>query len=269
MKLSELGQVSRLVILLYGQPLAGKTVLASQFPHPVFIELDEKLTSVLTARARGKEKFDFDTFSIDEDETTDEDFIKLCGKAFARQSAWIKTQKLTERLLETLPQDATLIIDSITRLAEHLIRFIEKTTNHKPIQLQDWNAFTMHIADYRDLLRSTKAKCNVIIIGHEDTIENKLTGAIEKTLYLPTKQRYRLPGVADEYWLLKANSKLKGNKRVNSRTLQIVPDRTSPSGSSSWMDNLDEPTYAKIRPYLENGLGRKLPEPTWTPQTNY
>ena len=268
MKLSKLGQVSRLVILLYGQPLAGKTVLASQFPNPVFIELDGKMTSVLTARANREEKFDFDTYFIDEDETTDEDFINLCGKAFARQSAWLKTQKLTERLLETLPQDATLIIDSITRLSEHLIHFIEKTTNHRPIQLQDWNSFTMHIGDYMDLLRSSKAKCNVIVIGHEDTLKNELTGAIEKTLYLPTKQRYRIPGIADEYWLLRANTKLKGNKRVNSRTLQIVPDRTSPSGSSCWMDNIENPTYEKIRPYLEKSLGRELPEPTWTPQTD-
>lgn len=264
MKMSEMSNVNRLVILLYGKPMVGKTVLASQFPNPTFIELDGKMTSVMTSRNMSGANFDFDVFSIDEAETTDPDFIELCGKGFAKQAAWLKVRKLTEVLLDKLPQDSTLVIDSITRLSEHLIHFIEKTTNHKPIQLQDWNSFTMHLAEYRDLLRSFRAKCNVIIIGHEQIDKDELTGEIERALYLPTKQRYRLPAIADEAWLLRAETKIVGGKRKSQRILQVVPDRMTASGSCSWIPNINSPTYEKIKPYLEKSLGRELPEPTWT-----
>lgn len=266
MRLSDMENVSRLVILLYGRPLVGKTVLASQFPSPTFIELDEKLTSVISSQTMSGQKFDFDAFSISEEETKDPDFIKLCGEGFAKQNAWVKTKKLTEVLLKTLPQDSTLVIDSITRLSEHLMHFVEKLSNRKPLQIQDWNTFTMYLAEYRDLLRDPSAKCNVIVIGHEDVVKDEVTGAIEKILYLPTRQRYRLPAIADEYWLLRAEPKVVGGKRVNHRILQVVPDRMTPCGSSQWMENIDDPTYEKVKPYLEKGLGRELPAPTWTPK---
>ncbi|MCK4522063.1 MAG: AAA family ATPase [Nanoarchaeota archaeon] len=266
MRLSEMKTISRLVILLYGRPLVGKTVLASQFPSPTIIELDEKLSSVMSSRSMNNEKFDLDAFFVTNDTTTDPDFIKLCGEGFAKQDAWIKTKKLTEVLLETLPQDSTLVIDSITRLSEHLMHFVEKLSNRKPLQIQDWNTFTMYLSEYRDLLRTSSAKCNVIVIGHEDVVEDKVTGAVEKILYLPTRQRYRLPAIADEYWLLRAEPKLKDGKRVSHRILQVIPDRITPCGSSQWMGNIEDPTYEKIKPYLEKGLGRKLPEPTWTPK---
>jgi hypothetical protein len=266
MKLSDMGGSNRLVILLYGKPLVGKTVLASQFPSPTFIELDGKMASVTSSRNVDSGSFDFDSFFIDESETTDPDFIELCGKGFAKQSAWIKTQKLTEVLLEKLPQDSTLVIDSITRLSERLVSFVEKLTNHKPLQRQDWNAFTMHLSDYRDLLRSTTAKCNVVVIGHEDVIKDETTGAIERILYLPTRQRHRLPAIADEYWLLRAEPRVKDGKMTSRRMLQVIPDAVTPCGSSQWMPNIPDPTYEKLKPYLEKGIGRKLPDPTWTPK---
>ena len=190
----------------------------------------------------------------------------MCGEGFAKQHPWVRIRKLTEVLLETLPQDATLIIDSVTRLAEHLVHFVEKTVNRRPLQIQDWNTFTMYLSEYRDLLRDPIAKCNVILIGHEDVVKDEVSGAIEKVLYLPTRQRYRLPAIADEYWLLRAEPKVVGGKRVSCRILQVVPDRITPCGSSQWMENIEDPTYAKLKPYLERGLGRELPPPTWTPE---
>ena len=263
MKIEDLGQVRRLVILLYGKPMVGKTLLASQFPQPHFIELDGKMGSVLTAYSRAKKKFSLTTFEIDDAPTTDPDFIALCGESFAKQNAWLKTKKLTEMLLKTLPQDATLIVDSITKLSKVLMDFISRTTGHKPLQLQDYNMFTIYLQEYIDMLRGSLGKCNVILIGHEDIIKDETTGAIERVLYIPTKARYSLPAMADEYWRLVVKPKVVGGKAQNVRYLQTTPDRITASGSSIWLPDIEEPTYGKIRPYLEKGLGRKFPEPNW------
>ena len=263
MKIENLGKVSRLVILLYGKPMVGKTLLASQFPDPYFIELDDKMGSVLTAYSKSKRKFSLTTFSIGEDETKDPDFLELCGTTFAKQNAWLKTKKLTEMLLKTLPQDSTLVIDSITRLSKILIDFISKTTNHKPLQLQDYNMFTIYLGEFIDMIRGSLGKCNVILIGHEDILKDETTGALERVLYIPTKARYSLPAIADEYWRLIVKPKVMGGKQQNIRYLQTTPDRITASGSSIWLPDIENPTFLKIKPFLEKGLGREFPPENW------
>jgi len=258
MKLSEVWN-TKFVAILYGKPKTGKTILASQFPSPWFLDMEKGLGSVVAARSMLGLDFDFDVTEINNDETDDEDFIKLCGKAFTKQDGWTKLKKMSESLVSKMPIDSTLVIDSLTKAGELLLDNIKRVSGRKQMQIQDWGTFKDEILFWFNGLFT--GKCNVIIIAHEQVIKDELTGAIERTLLLPGQSSQRLPSVADEFWYLIKQPVGKKVKRV----LQCDGDRITASGSRSWMPNLEAPSYEKIKPYLEKSLDRKLPKATWIP----
>jgi len=256
-KLSKLVKGGRFVAILYGKPKCGKTVLASQFPNPFFINLDPLGYASLSVVPEGA---DFEVVDISEEPTTDPVFVKWCGQGFVRQQAWLKTRKLTEEAVKRLGPDDTLVVDNLSRLAEYLVAHIEKKTGRRPLQVQDWNWFVMYLREFIEVV-TTGGKCNVILVAHEQVHKDELDGAMERTIYMPTGMRWRAPSVVGEFWYLKAEPRGKEVRRV----LQCVPDRKTPCGSRCWMPDIEEPTYEKMKPYLEKGLGRQLPPPTWTP----
>ena len=261
MKLSEMNS-NRFVAILFGKPKSGKTVLASQFPNPWFIDLDKGLKSVVTIRAIKGLKFDFDVTVIDETPTTDPDFIKLCGKSFSGMQPWLKVKKMVEMLVKGMPVDSTLVIDSLTKAGEFLLKYITNSTGHK-MQIQDWGTFMDEMLELFGTLLSDKGRCNVIVIAHENIEKDELTGAIEKCILVPGSSSKRLPTLVDEYWYLDAKSRLTKNGRVLERTLRNIPDKMVAVGSRSWMPDIKDPSYDKVKSYLEKSLGRKLPEGTW------
>ena len=256
MRFSDVKQ-TKFVAILYGKPKTGKTVLATQFPMPWVVDMEKGLGSVMAIqRAKGL-KFDFDVTEINDEVTEDKDFIDLCGKTFARQDAWTKLKKLTEVLCGKMPQDSTLVVDSLTKAGELLLEHIKRTNNRKQLQIQDWGTFAEEMLFWFNLLFT--GKCNVIVIAHEQVIKDELTGNIERTLLLPGKSASRLPTVVDEFWYME--KKLVG-KNVK-RTLCTFGDRITSAGSRSWMPDIEDPSFEKMKPYLEQSLGRKMPEPTW------
>jgi len=260
---------NRLFIILMGKPLTGKSVLASQFPSPWFIDLDFQLGSINTIRNRMKLDFDFDVTQISEEPTEDKDFIDLVGKAFARQSGWRKVKRLSEVLSRKMPQDSTLVLDGLSKSGEMLHTHLRQLTKHTPLQIQDWGTFLEEMTSLCDIFASPNAKPNVILIAHENIIKNEVTGAIERILYVAGKSAYRLPSLCNEFWYLTQSTKvLKGGVTKSIRTLQTHGDRMMNAGSRSWMSDIENPTYAKIKPYLEDTVGRQLPAPTWTPEEN-
>jgi len=257
MKYSDI-QAKKFVAILYGKPKTGKTVLASQFPMPWFIDLEKGLASVGAVQKIKGLDFDFDVTIIDNDKTEDEDFIKLCGSTFARQDAWTKLKKLSVALVDKMPVGSTLIVDSITKAGECLLEHIKKVTNRSQLQIQDWGTFAEEMQFWFNGLFG--GKCNVIVIAHEQIIKDELTGAIERTLLLPGKSAGRLPTIVDEFWYLE--KVLRGKNVV--RVLKSDGDRITAAGSRCWMPDIEEPSFAKMKPYLEQGVGMELPEPTWT-----
>jgi len=257
-------------ILLWGPGLSGKTVLATQFPMPYVLALDpHALMSVRGLRNRYGLDFDVDTLYLDDDETTDPDFIALCGKPFAKLTAWEKLKKCVRILVsdtqKRLPQDATLIIDNVSRMSESLLFYIRKLTRRNALQIQDWMIFIDELQELLDYMKSNKRQCNVIIIAHDELVRNAESNAIERLILLPTKIRHRMPTLASDYLYMTAASKGAGtNKRVV-RKLRSMPDPFMALGSRCLIPDIENPTYARLRPYLETALGRKMPEPNWTP----
>jgi hypothetical protein len=252
----------RYFVVLMGKSFAGKSVLASQFPKPCFIDLDFNLSSITAIRSRMKLNFDFDVIQINEEETTDEDFIKLCGKGFTKVSGWNKVKKLSAVLSKKMPQDSTLIIDGLSRMGEMLRNHIMRITG-KEMRIQDWGTFADEMCEFCDDLNSPYAVPNVILIAHEDIVKDELTGAIERVLLVAGKSSARIPSLCSEFWRIAHEAKPGGAK--SKRILQVDADRITSTGSRSWLPTTVNPTYEKIKPYLEQTVGRDLPPPTWTP----
>ena len=244
--------------------MGGKTVLASQFPQPFFVDLEDGLHSVKALRSKLGLDFNFDVITIDENPTTDEDFIKLCGQRFSKMSGWSKTRQLVEVLCRKMPKNTTLVFDNISRAYEMLLTHIQGVVGRSKLQIQDWGTFVDEMGAVINVMKY-KAKCNIIIIGHEEYIKDELSGELYRKFLMVTKLRERLPSMVSEFWRLYSEPKGPKNKREIVRRLQTESDFTTAVGSRSLVPNMENPTYAKLKPYLEKLVNDKLPEPTWTP----
>jgi hypothetical protein len=256
---------AKTVFFIWGRGKVGKTVLASQFPGCVFICVgDDGLGSVRSMRAALHLDFDFDSFILDETKTIDEDFVKLCGAQIAASTCWAKVKRLVFMLTKGMPQDSFLILDHYSNMSDALITHICHKTGHD-MQIQDWGTFVDEMAELIGYLKLNTTKCNSVILFHDDLMKDEVSGSIMRTLLSPTKLRNTLPTVPDEYLYMKAISRGATNVRYTERILQSVMDESTNTGSRSLMPDIINPTYAKIKPYLEAFLGRELPPPTWTP----
>ncbi|HXK71943.1 MAG TPA: AAA family ATPase [Clostridia bacterium] len=258
--------VGKFMVLFWGPPKVGKSVLASQFPNLYYVNVDDGLGSVKAMTTKQGIDIDFKHFNVGSGKTTDKDYIELCGEKMAmNSSAWTKNKKLAEMLAKTCKEDDTIVIDHLARIGEFLQRHIERSTGNRPLQIQDWNTFTMELTDYFDYFKDEACKANVIILGHDNYYEEKATGELRKLLLLPSSMRQRIPGFVSE--VLYIHTEVSGGKRNRqfTRHLQSMPDRMTATGSRSLIPDMENPTYLKMKPYLEAYLGKKLPEPTWTP----
>lgn len=258
MQLRDLTQ-SRFVALLWGPPKTGKTVLASQFPSPYFIDLDKGITSVL-AMTQGMD-VNFPVYQVDDGPSDDPDITNIVGKAIARTDGWTITDKLVRELLRTLHQDATLVVDNLTRLGEFLVNHLKRRFKRDQLQIQDWGMFVSLLGSLMDAIHSAAYECNVLLVAHDQIIKDEMTGRLERVLLLPTTQKHRVPTVVGDLWYL--TYEWKGKDRI--RILKTSADRQTALGSRLLIPDIEDPTYAKIKPFIEKALGRKLPEPTWTP----
>lgn len=269
MKMSEFRN-EKLSMLFIGPAFSGKTVLASQFPEPFIVALDpHAVISIQGLKARYKLDFDVECVYIDDNRTEDPTYIEKCGKAFTGMTAWEKTKKLITVLCNNsehqLPQDATLIIDNYSRIGEVILAYTKKVIGRKALQIQDWNIFIDEIQELADILKSSRRKCNVISIAHEESVKDKVTGEVEKLILMPTKIRYRIPTLASDYFQIHAKSELSGGKRRIVRNLQSTPSTQIATGSRCLIPDIQYPTYDKMRPYLTAALNRTMPGPNWTP----
>ena len=253
-------------IMLWGPAFGGKSVLASQFPNPHFVSLDpHTLLSVRGLKARYKLDFDVNIIDLNEDVTEDQDFIDATSAIIAKQMAWEKTLHLCEFWIRTLPQNATLVLDNITRGSEYLLGWIRKSAGRVQLQVQDWGVFVNQIEDLMKVITHSTRKCNVVVIAHEEVAKDPMTDQTQRYLLMPTKARYRIPSLTTDYLYMYTESKIINAQRVPVRMLKSQPTADAQVGSRILVPNIEFPTYEKIKPYLDAALGRELPPPNWTP----
>jgi hypothetical protein len=191
MKLSELDTKGRKTYLFYGEAGAGKTVLATSFPGPMYVfDFDGKISSAAKFYENQKETLE----GIEFDNYTQQGSKDLPYQRFVT--------KFNE--LGNLPSDkfpyATVVLDSITSFGEALMKDeMRQNASSNRSSMNQNKVLVPNMKDYQISINAMKSNlmallslpCNVVIIGHVSTDKDELTGAISKQVSIWGKE---LPG---------------------------------------------------------------------------
>jgi hypothetical protein len=260
-------ETTKIILALWGRGKVGKTVFASQFPNNHYIGIKEDgLGSVRSMRAKYNLSFDFPVYLIDDNPTTDPDLIAIIGEAFARLSGWQKINKLATVLCSKLGPDDFITLDHLTNLSDLRIESLEKANNRK-MQIQDWGSFVADMGDFLQLFKQNTTKCSTLILAHDDMLKDDVSGEIIRSVMMPTRMKNSFPSFPTEYLYMKNTITGATNVRRVNRLLQSIADQNVNAGSYAMIPDILDPTYEKVRPYLEASLGRKLPDACWTPES--
>ena len=152
----------KLKVMVYGTGGKGKTTFACTFPKPYVFDFDNGMLS-----QRGKD-IAYDTYG---------------------QYDWLKFEaKLTE-FEKSCPYE-TLVIDSVTTMEEYLLdHLISITRKPRPTQLE-WGQLVLDLADI--FLRVGKFKTNIVVVAHEQIVQDEITGEV---MVMPLVYGKKLPGL--------------------------------------------------------------------------
>jgi len=136
----------KLNTLIYGKSGSGKTPFAAFYPNPYFFDFDKGMTSV-----RGRDVA-YDTF------TSYSDFeVKF------------------KQLEANCPYD-TIVIDSVTTMEKYCMQKALLANRRAMPTMNEWNIL---IAELTDLFtRATKMSKHVVVIAHEEMVQDEITGEI-------------------------------------------------------------------------------------------
>ena len=184
----------KLKVLIYGPSGVGKTRFACTFPKPYVFDFDNGMLSV-----RGID-VEYDTY-FDEDKN---------GKNVT--SALKEFKKKMASLSDSYE---TLVIDSVTTLQDYSMNELLRLNNREEPTLHEWGRLVSWLSD--TFLTITKNKINVVIIAHEQTIKDELTGEINiQPLIVGKKMPNQLPLFFDEVYRLGVRQSAKdidGNRK--------------------------------------------------------
>ena len=239
-----------LKILLIGDAGTKKTILASTFPDPHFVDLDGGMLSV-----RNK---DVCYITIGEKPTTDPDFLAIYTKNAekkASQSMFLKAQDLIEHWANTLTADQTLVIDSLTFYSEAALNHVQKLENNKDMR-QTYGGAQKLISATFELLKHLE--CNVIVTAHRTLVEE--TEGINS--YVPKTAgksfALALPSYFDEVWRTSVKRvKVKGDGGKSEQGLAFALEtikglREQGKSRLNLPAVIEEPTYEKIMSLAQN-----------------
>ena len=134
-------------VLLYGKSGTGKTTFACCFPKPYVFDFDK---GMLGQRGRDVE---YDTY------TSYAEF------------------EMKFRMLEAKCPYDTIIIDSVTTLEKYCLQRALAANHRAMPTMNEWNIL---IAELSDLFsRATKMAKNLVVIAHEEMVQDELTGEIQ------------------------------------------------------------------------------------------
>ena len=232
---------SPLKVLIYGPSGTKKTTLAASFPNPHFVDLDNGMRVLM-----GK---DINYVTLSEKETTDPDFLSLCGPKAGKLDAYNKAATLLEKWANSLTAKDTLILDSLSLYTDYALAYVLRTERQDKPRIQDWGSAQKLIELTIEAL--TKAECNVVVIAHEGYEKNE-DGAI--TLWAPAtigKLSMKMPLYFDEVWRSACDHRkvLEGGKTVTQQvyTIETAPTKKSTAKSRSNLPTtVEEPTYEKV-----------------------
>jgi len=171
----------KLKVMVYGKSGTGKTTFATTFPKPYIFDFDNGMLS-----QRGKD-IPYDVYGKED---------------------WLKFESKLSEFEKDCPFE-TLVIDSVTTMEEYLLdHLIELTRKPRPTQLE-WGQLVLDLADV--FLRINKFKVNVLVVAHEEMVQDGLTGeVITRPLIYGKKLPVQLPLFFDEIYRAQTSRDDKG-----------------------------------------------------------
>lgn len=225
-------------VLLYGPSGTGKTTLASTFPNPIFVDLDDGMLSL--------EGQDITYYTITENPSQDPDLIDLIGERLAKgKDGFSKSAECIEKLCNTLGSNDTLVIDSITFLNDYALNSVLKSENQKKPRIQDWGAAQKLVEGIVSEINF--AACNIVVIAHEQFIKDEESGFVSWLPMTIGKLATKLPIYFDEvYHCYVERGKGKARDEMIYGIETSPSRRTTAKSRSHLTGNIEYPTYEKL-----------------------
>jgi hypothetical protein len=227
-----------LKVLLVGDAGSKKTLLASTFPDPHFVDLDDGMLV-----CRGK---DIKYITISERETTDPDFLAICKNPTrdAKLSAFAKSQMLIEHWLNNLTANQTLVLDSLTFYSDAALRHVQKLENPKDMR-QTYGGAQKLISCTFELFKTVP--CNIVVIAHRAMVEES-EGVIS---YVPKTAgksfALQLPSFFDEVWRTTTVTKKIGGETIQKYAIETFKTHKEQGKTRLNLPTvIEDPTYDKI-----------------------
>lgn len=185
----------KMKLLVYGQSGAGKTVLASGAPTPLFLDFDGKVSSAASyLSVNDPEKLL---------EVSYEDMTEIPGQPRPFRRFKTVLAQLQKDAAEGKFKYGTVVVDSLTLFIDALMADIiaenpgVKRVNGVPA-LQDFQIMNIQFKDAMSQLLALP--CHVIVIGHITSETNQETGKIFWKPLVPGKLADRLPQIFTEVY---------------------------------------------------------------------
>ena len=222
-------------VLVLGDSGTGKSIFASSFPTPGFVyDFDKGMLSY-----RGKD-FDYETF----DNT---------------HQGWVHFEKVHKELYKEMTSDdppyKTVIVDSTTTWsALAMIRALQLDPKRDNSGGPMWN---IHYGMVKNLVEGRLRqmldfKCNLVVIGHLQTKEDKETGALIVQPMLSGKLAVEAPGLFDEVYYTKTKKGKNGMEwMIQTVNVGRNKSRSRLSGEARLLPDEMPNNYAEIVKHLE------------------
>jgi hypothetical protein len=197
--------------LILGQPGAGKTSLALNFPKPFVLDCDDNIASAI--KFTGITNFLYATTSVDDN-----------GVSIPPASRYARlTRELNEAA--TSPLVETIILDSLTSLIEIIISECKRLggiSEDAIMRIQDWGTFANVL---RGLIVKLKgANKNIIVIGHVEVEQDEADKIFKSFIAIPGKNRFTIAGLFSDVWLMRTDIDGVGASAKTVRKIRTVPD---------------------------------------------
>lgn len=198
--------------VFYGPPGSGKSTLAASactLGYRVhFIDADRKLKSMANLKEWIDEgKVTYDEISVRLSEISLEDRIRAGKKYFPKRppQGYFKVAEILDDLIDNPPEDASrtiLVLDSATRVNEHLKRLLKHFGQTPKMTFDEWDAFLSNWEELCDnffhLQPDPYAHC--ILIAHVKTDTNEDGGIIGLSPHIDGQFREKLGSYVEEMY---------------------------------------------------------------------
>lgn len=168
-------------ILLKGPSGAGKTFKAAQFPKPLFFNFDNNLSGLNKLPPDLRKEVKIVHPQIEFDKTKKAFTGKVLRGSNLELRVWQNFVDIAEYVLED-PEVHTVVIDSLTTLAEYLMDKIVGSPNPATrVEIQHWGDFSRYMKWLgEELLCAPSLDKHVVFCAHEDFIvDNKTKNAAQ------------------------------------------------------------------------------------------